>query len=200
MYCGEELSNNNVPTESLSGVTYAKHSEKVCMSESSTQTPPRPIMSIDDFINDYERMLFYTGLASHTDFHFVLHSLGPAAYHFRYLYNPVQNVSVESQFFSTLMKLRQNKTNYELGRMFGISKTTVDNIWFTWANFLARQLRDITLWPHSGTVNFFSPCDLYNKFPSTRVIIDCTEIPLNKKQTFCCSNVYIFYIQKQKYC
>ena len=83
------------------------------MSESPTQTPPRLMMSIDDFINDNEGMLFYTGLASHTDFNFVLHSLGPAAYHLRYLYinNQRQNVSVENQFFLTLMKLRQ----YELG-------------------------------------------------------------------------------------
>ena len=83
----EELSNNDVPIESLSGVTNAEHSEEGCMSESSTQTPPRPMMSIDDFINDNEGMLFYTGLASHTDFHFVLHRLGPAAYHLRYFYN-----------------------------------------------------------------------------------------------------------------
>ena len=83
------LSNNDVPIESLSGVTTcnAEHSEEECMSELSTQTPPRPMMSFDDFINDNEGMLFYTGLASHTDFHFVLHRLGPAAYHLRYLYN-----------------------------------------------------------------------------------------------------------------
>ena len=148
---GEELSNNDVPIESLSGATNAEHSEEVCMLESSTQTPPRPMMSIDDFISDNEGMLFYTGLASHTDFHFVLHSLGPAAYHLRYLYNQVQNVSVENQFFLTLMKLRQNRTNYELGRMFGISKTTVDNIWITWVNFLARQFRDINFWPDRET-------------------------------------------------
>ena len=106
----------------------AEHNEEVCMSESSTQTPPRPMISIDDFINDKEGKLFYTGLASHTDFHFVLHGLGSAAYHLRYLYNEVQNVSVENQFFLTLMKLRQNRTNFELGRMFGISKTPVDRL------------------------------------------------------------------------
>ena len=111
---GEELSNNDVPIESLSDVTNAEHSEEVCMSESSTQTPPRPMMSIYDFINDNEGMLFYTGLASHTDFNFVLHSLGQAAYHLRYPYNQVQNVSVENQFFLTPMKLRQNRTNHEL--------------------------------------------------------------------------------------
>ena len=64
--------------------------------------------------------------------------------------------------------------------MFGISKTTVDNTWITWVNFLARQFRDINFWPDRETVNFFSPCDFYNKFPSTRVIIDGTEIPVKK--------------------
>ena len=55
--------------------------------------------------------------------------------------------------------------------MFGISKTTVGNIWIAWVNFSARQFRDINFWLDRQT-GFFSPRDFYHKFPPTRVIID----------------------------
>ena len=35
----------------MKNVTDAEYSEKVCMSESSTNTPVREMMSIDDFVN-----------------------------------------------------------------------------------------------------------------------------------------------------
>ncbi|XP_062594027.1 uncharacterized protein LOC134255513 [Saccostrea cucullata] len=44
----------------------------VSYAESSTQTFPTPLMSVEDFIHDSEGIMFYTGLASHLDFLFVL--------------------------------------------------------------------------------------------------------------------------------
>ncbi|KAK6186653.1 hypothetical protein SNE40_005939 [Patella caerulea] len=64
-----------------------------------TNTDPRPNTSVDQFIDDDEGMLFYTGLASYTDFLHVLKSLGEASYHLNYLYSQVTNVSVENQLF-----------------------------------------------------------------------------------------------------
>lgn len=180
-WCTVESTDSNLnQDQDASNFTELEDKEEVCLTETSSQTIPTPFLSIENFIDDHEGMLFYTGLATHTDFLFVLHSLGPAAYHLRYLYNQVQNLSVENQLFLTLVKLRQNQTNYELSRSFGISKTTVDNIWITWVNFMARQFREINFWPDRDTVNLFSPCDFFQKFPSTRVIIDGTEIPVKK--------------------
>ena len=45
---------------------------------------------------------------------------------------------------------------------------------------MVRQVRDIKFWPDRETVIFFSPCDFYQKFPSTRVNIDGAEIPVQK--------------------
>lgn len=180
-WCTVDSTDSNLnQDEDASNFTELEDKEEVCFTETSSQTIPTPFLSIENFIDDHEGMLFYTGLATHTDFLFVLHSLGPAAYHLRYLYNQVQNLSVENQLFLTLIKLRQNQTNNELSRSFGISKTTVDNIWITWVNFMARQFREINFWPDRDTVNLFSPCDFFQKFPSTRVIIDGTEIPVKK--------------------
>ncbi|XP_061167395.1 uncharacterized protein LOC133176262 [Saccostrea echinata] len=148
--------------------------------DSSSQTAKSPIMCIENFMYDDEGIMFYTGLSSYTDFLHVLYSLGEAAFHLNYIYNQVQNMSIENQLFLTLIKLRQHKPNFELSRLFSISQTTVENIWITWVNFMSRQWRELNFWPDKDLVSFFSPSDFYSKFPSTRVLLDGTEIPVKK--------------------
>ncbi|XP_048733958.1 uncharacterized protein LOC125650059 [Ostrea edulis] len=148
--------------------------------ESSCQTMSLPIMSVENFINDSEGFMFYTGLATYTDFLHVLYSLGEAAFHLNYIYNQVQNLTIENQLFLTLIKLRQYKTNFELSRLFSVSTTTVENIWLTWVNFMYRQWQEVNFWPDRELVNFFAPRDFYSKFPTTRLIIDGTEIAVKK--------------------
>lgn len=139
-----------------------------------------PILSIENFINDNECFMFYTGLASYTDFLHVLYSLCEAAFHLNYIYNLVQNLTIENQLFLTLIKLRQYKTNFELSKLFTVSTTTVENILLTWINFMSRQWREVNVWPDRDLVNFFAPRDFYSKFPTTRLIIDGTEIAVKK--------------------
>lgn len=51
--------------------------------------------------------MFYTGLASFTDFLHVLYSLGEAAFHLNYIYNQVQKMTIKNQFLLPLIKLIQ---------------------------------------------------------------------------------------------
>ena len=148
--------------------------------DSSTQTPQRPIFSIDNFVDDNAGILFYTGLSSYQNFLFVLRTLGEAAYNLNYLYSQVDNMSIFDQFFLTLIKLRQHKTNFELSRLFSISEASVSNIWITWVNFMFHQWKEIDLWPERDLVRYFTPTDFYRQFPTTRVIIDGTECPVMK--------------------
>lgn len=145
-----------------------------------TQTPTWPSLCIEKLYNDDDAILFYTGLSTYDDFIFVLATLGDAAYHLHYMYNRVDQLNVENQFFLTLIKLRQHKTNFELSRLFCISEHSVINIWITWINFMAKQWREIDLWPDRDLIRFFSPTDFKQKFPTTRVIVDGTEIPVQK--------------------
>ena len=64
--------------------------------------------------------------------------------------------------------------------MFQINEKEVTNIFVTWINFLYFQFQDIEWWPSRDLVRFFSPSEFYKKFPSTRAIIDGTEIPMKK--------------------
>ena len=98
-------------------------------------------------------MQFYTGLQSVHIFNGVLASLGPAAFKLRYMY-ATPNVDVGNQLFLTLMKLRTNKTNFELARMFAITELDVCNIFVTWVKFISKQC------PETNIVRHFAPSDL----------------------------------------
>ena len=64
---------------------------------------------------------------------------------------------VENQLFLTLIKIRQHKTNFEISRLFNISETAVVNIWVTWVNFMAKQWREVNMFPDRDIVRLFSP-------------------------------------------
>ena len=132
------------------------------------------------FRNDQEGLHFYTGLQSYYKFLFVLSSLGPAAGSLNYYHKVVPQLSIEDQFFLTLIKLRRNKPNFELSRMFGISQATVTNIFVTWINFMFFQWEETQWWPSRSLVSFYTPTDFKTKFPTTRVIVDGTECPIQK--------------------
>ena len=64
--------------------------------------------------------------------------------------------------------------------MFSIAEKSVTNIFVTWINFLDVEFADICWWISSDFVQFFSPSDFFDKFPTTRVIVDGTECPVQK--------------------
>ncbi|XP_062586703.1 uncharacterized protein LOC134248310 [Saccostrea cucullata] len=172
------------PTQSPTGISSDQPLQPVRpftpLMSTASQTPSRPMFSIENFMNDNAGIMFYTGLSSYQDFTFVLQTLGESIYHLNYLYTQVENLNIEDQFFLTLIKLRQYKTNFELSRLFSISEYSVSNIWITWVNLMSCQWREIDLWPDRDIVRFFCPTDFFHKFPTTRVIVDGTECPVKK--------------------
>lgn len=146
----------------------------------STQTDRQPLFVLDAWSHDDNVVHFYTGLENISKVKFVLSTLGPSAYCLKYMYGSVCGISVVDQFFLVLMKLRQHKTNFELGLLFSISEADVYNIFFTWVRFMSLQWSEIDIWPSRDLVKFYCPSDFRYKFPSTRVIVDGTECPVNK--------------------
>ena len=163
------------PTQEVSSQT-----ETVVTHTTGTQSEQICLFSASRFATDKEGMHFYTGLENYEKFCFVLFTLGPAAYELMYYHGVKPVISVEDQFFCTLIKLREHKTNFEISRMFGISEATVTNIFVTWINFMACQWGEIDWWPSGDMVKFYAPTDFRLKFPSTRVIVDGTECPIKK--------------------
>ena len=148
--------------------------------DASTQCSQPNYFSVHSISFDDESIKFYTGLESFSRFMFVFQSLGQAVDQLNYYCGTKPNLPVIDQFFCTLVKLRQHKTNFQLSKMFSIAEKSVTNIFVTWINFLDVEFADICWWISSDLVQFFSPSDFFDKFPTTRVIVDGTECPVQK--------------------
>ena len=46
----------------------------------------------------------------------------------------------------------------------------------TWVNLLYLRLKDVPMWPTREMINRHMPEQFKKKYPSTRIIIDCTEV------------------------
>lgn len=103
--------------------------------------------------------------------------LGRAAYELNY---KCSSLHPSDQLFLILIKLRCAKGNVELSLMFEISESTVSRIFNTWVNFLYFQLKELEMWPSREVVNDFMPQDFKQKFPTTRIILHATEMPIQK--------------------
>lgn len=140
-----------------------------------------PFLSIETLQLDPELLRYYTGLESFEKFQAVFETLGPAVNHLIYLRTQtVKNLSPANQFLLMLTKLRQDTDYLPLSRMFGVSVFTADNVFCTWVNFCSRQWGEIDTWVSQEQVRYFAPSDFKAKFPTTRVVLDGTEIPVEK--------------------
>ena len=96
-------------------------------------------------------------------------------------------------FFLTLVKLRTNKTNFELSLWFNISGYTVLNTFIMCINFMYHQWKEIDVSPFRDLVRYFMPGDFKKKFPKTRFIID--GMSSCEAKVSICLAIYIFELQ-----
>lgn len=89
-----------------------------------------------------EAMKFYTGFRSYHHLCYVFGCLGPAAMHLKWA---SKCLSPREEFFLTLIKLRLNRSDLELGFMFHISRKVAGQIFSTWINFMYHQVRSTNI-------------------------------------------------------
>ena len=129
---------------------------------------------------------FYTGLSVEA-FDDILYLVGNAATTLTYSKNVDQpkkctgnrSLSPDAELLLVLMKLRHNFPEVDLAQRFSVGQATVSRIFSTWILCLYHTFKEINIWPPRALVNKFMPPE-FKKFPSTRVIIDATEFPLEK--------------------
>ena len=80
------------------------------------------------------------------------------------------------EFFAVMCRLRQGFAEEHLAHLFQVSLSTISRIFITWINFMYLKFGQINTWPTRGEVNETMPEDFKQKYSSTRVIIDCTEV------------------------
>ena len=80
------------------------------------------------------------------------------------------------EFFMVMCRLRRGFALQHLSHLFGVATSTVSRIFTAWVNFMYLKFALIKIWPSREVITKTMPEVFKDKYPSTRVIIDCTEV------------------------
>ncbi|CAN7945686.1 unnamed protein product [Ixodes pacificus] len=143
---------------------------------------------IDCFKDSPADVLFCTGLLSHDHFMRLLSFLDPG--------EDGENVKVWSttysdkarkagrrsilssaeQLFLLLVRLRLGLFERDLAYRFQVSKATVSKVCITWISYVYVHLGQLHLWLPREAVDDAMPPAFKDRYPTTRVILDATEV------------------------
>ncbi|KXJ07684.1 uncharacterized protein LOC110250208 [Exaiptasia diaphana] len=151
-------------------------------------------LSLDRFKESGSDIEFYTGFSNYSNFKAFFKFLSSACLKSHYIgskngdLQPEQqekrgrkrSLSPEEELFLVLSRLRCGLLERDLANRYDISVSQVSSIWITWIDFLHKRLRSIPIWPSRSLVDSKMAPGLKEHHPKTRVIIDCTEIFIEK--------------------
>ena len=142
--------------------------------------------SLESIASDDVKVAFYTSFPSYQHLRICFDFLGPAAS--KLIYRDSKRVLDHSnkgrprslppieEFFLTLVRLRLGLLEQDIAYRFCVSQSTVSRIFTTWINFMYLQFKQISLWPPRHLVHSHVPKIFREKYPTTRVVIDATEV------------------------
>jgi len=90
------------------------------------------------------------------------------------------DLSPLNEFFLMLCRLRLGLLEQDLAYRFHVSQPTVSWIINMWINFCFCKFKEVPLWPSKEIVDNNMPQVFRNLYPSTRCIIDATEVFIEK--------------------
>ena len=92
-------------------------------------------------------------------------------------------LSLEDQLLMLMVRLRLGRLQEELAYMFAVDPGTVSRILNTWINYVYLRLGMIPIWPSWEDVKKSMPPAFQRRYPDTSIIIDATELPVEKPST-----------------
>ena len=126
--------------------------------------------------NNDKLLRFYTGLSSFTVLTAVFNLVSVAIPE-----SPTSKLSKFQAFVLTLMKLRLDVSNYDLGFRFGISASTVSRVFSKWIEAIDIRLSFLITWPDRENLRKSMPfCFRPNYRLKVTSIIDCFELFIEK--------------------
>ncbi|XP_012563808.3 uncharacterized protein LOC105848303 [Hydra vulgaris] len=156
--------------------------------------------TVDRFKHNQAHFEFYTGFESYNLFKVLLEYLEPAASKLIYWGSNtdldkttdfncnkkgrVRIMSSESELFLVLTRFRLGLLIEDMALRFDISSSHVSRIIVTWTDFLHSQMRMLPIWATKQTVKEKNPKCFKEKYESTRVILDCTELFIEMPTSF----------------
>ena len=166
-------------------------SPNVTFSEASTMTDEindDDSFRIEKIKDDQKAVHFYTGFPSMELLMVCFTFLGNAASklsyrdHYKLIKGRPHKLCPLNEFFLMLCHLRLGLYELDLAYRFGVSQTTVSRICSTWINFCYCKFKEVTIWPSRSVVDCNMPLIFQDLYPSTRCIIDATEVFIQKPQ------------------
>ena len=126
--------------------------------------------------NNYKLLQFYTELSNFTVLMTVFNLVYVAIPE-----SPTSKLSKFQAFVLTLMKLRLDVSNYDLGFRFGISASTVSRVFSKWIEAMDIRLSFLITWPNRKNLRKSMPfCFRPNYGLKVTSIIDCFELFIEK--------------------
>ena len=148
--------------------------------------------SLANVADNDKRVCFYTGFPTHAALMACFKFLGPAVSQLIYWNSKLDDtcetkkkgrprtLAPIEEFFLVLVRLRLRLLEQDLADRFGLSCATISRIFTTWINFIYLKLKQIPLWPPRDIVQANMPKSFPDLYPTTRVIIDATEVYIEK--------------------
>ena len=136
-----------------------------------------PIYSLNRFADNNEAIRYLTGFDSVSHLKLLYNYLLPNAENLAYKPYGIEPLE---QMFLTLVKLRQNKEDMTLTIDFGLSRKVVSKIFTQWVNFMYLELSELDTALGRHTIDQYFPSNFKKLFPTTRIILDATEIPVER--------------------
>ncbi|KAK3089662.1 hypothetical protein FSP39_005462 [Pinctada imbricata] len=144
--------------------------------------------------DDNDAMLFYTGFQNYGVFRSVFEYLESKAENLQYWRGkseesdhksyqtnpgskpgPNRKLDLEEEFFMVLVRMRVGLFVRDLSDRFSISQSYFSKLFTTWVIFLHAELPQLFPFPSQDAVYRAMPSP-FKKYPTTRIILDCTEI------------------------
>lgn len=85
-------------------------------------------------------------------------------------------IDANDQFFIVMCRLRRGFAEQHIAHLYGVAQSTISRVFTTWMNFMYLKFAPICIWPSRQTIDETMPAIFKEKYPNTRVIIDCTEV------------------------
>jgi hypothetical protein len=152
-----------------------------------------PSLTAEDLKGDDQKTRFYTGFVNFGTFMLIFNNLLQVASKLNYWTGkdslkdkpyledenrqkpgPKRKMRLIDEYLMVFMRLRLGLLEQDLAERFSVSISTVSRVLITWYNVLAVHLKDLIVWPSKEMIAASMP-QCFNKFPNTRIILDCTE-------------------------
>ena len=164
---------------------YCDTSTQTDRDEGNDRSTPLRVEQIQDNCNAIK---FYTGFPSFqllmACFTFLVPAVSMLSYedHIKLTKGKPHKLSPLNEFFLMLCRLRLGLYEQDLAYRFQISQTSVSRICSTWINLCYYKFKELPIWPTRTIIDSHMPCIFQDLYPSTRCIIDATEIFIQKPQ------------------